>query len=846
MELSYKLETFVGPLDLLLHLIEKNKVNIYDIPIAEITDQYLDYVNHMEEESLDVVSEFLVMAATLLDIKARMLLPKEVNEDGEEEDSSKVQYHKLLDYRKLLEYLSSKCKVTEEVITNIRHIIYYPDSYETEIVNAIGEMSQALVSTDFNDPSQVDKLKKRLTKYVETYFINPNLYLKSQPKPVNPEFEEEEEEEAESQSMSNIFPEIGTRADRIDQDMAMLRTKRILPDDIIEVLPKYYRIADDPECAPRELNQFEIREVRDMVDDIIHNLDSIAEDRSLTIETPKAEAEVSNIQKYISKIRVYEGIESDIEADFEKDVNRENTNNNIFSSPKEHMSHKTSKATKAIDDDDGIIDGGEEDEDEGDTEVESEAEAEAPTLAKYKYVRTPVKAPIAYGGKSLKEVPGSVHRPKSKYTKEQQYDYVRVPIESRSGLMGKRSGKDFTNVKGHLDKFGNLALSADSSAFKKNFLDMVINGNFRVKYIPAAAARDTAEEYCLKHLDENGVPKYRLLPTNSIDPLGNNITDLNGDRVDDIILVDKRGTPAIVNGYKLVHASPYKKVWKTICNTKAKRQATPFNVWLMQQFNKDVANVDWDRGEYILKKSQDLNTLETAYGDLGLGKARISKRLSPNSYWASLFSHIWKIFWSNNTYNKYIKIRKLTNFLTVCNAIYVYYFDIPMKLAVEKKSARGKSFNYPDWSNWRSTHKQTYQKNVGPKVQAWIKIIDKAINRKTGDLKKGDVPNELSDMLDFVEEVVFQWGFGYKFDEGIKSEKGKTSFYGNLVTFARTAPPAELKKARQGFIDNINALIEYELYGEGSGYIEMKNQNKLERASRKNKAMQYNVTYEGE
>ena len=79
--ISYKLEHFEGPLDLLLHLIEKNKVNIYDIPIVDITAQYLDYVRHMEREDLNVVSEFLVMAATLLDIKAKMLLPKKV-EDG--------------------------------------------------------------------------------------------------------------------------------------------------------------------------------------------------------------------------------------------------------------------------------------------------------------------------------------------------------------------------------------------------------------------------------------------------------------------------------------------------------------------------------------------------------------------------------------------------------------------------------------------------------------------------------------------------------------------------------------------------------------------------------------------
>ena len=86
MAISYKLEHFEGPLDLLLHLIEKNKVSIYDIPIVLITEQYLEYVSGMETEDLNVVSEFLVLAATLIDIKCRVLLPVEVNEDGEEED----------------------------------------------------------------------------------------------------------------------------------------------------------------------------------------------------------------------------------------------------------------------------------------------------------------------------------------------------------------------------------------------------------------------------------------------------------------------------------------------------------------------------------------------------------------------------------------------------------------------------------------------------------------------------------------------------------------------------------------------------------------------------------------
>ena len=99
MEISYKLENFEGPLDLLLHLIEKNKVNIYDIPIVLITEQYLEYVNHMETEDLNVVSEFLVMAATLIDIKCKMLLPVEVNEDGEEEDPRAELVARLLEYK---------------------------------------------------------------------------------------------------------------------------------------------------------------------------------------------------------------------------------------------------------------------------------------------------------------------------------------------------------------------------------------------------------------------------------------------------------------------------------------------------------------------------------------------------------------------------------------------------------------------------------------------------------------------------------------------------------------------------------------------------------------------------
>ncbi len=99
MELTVKLEAFEGPLDLLLHLLEKNKVNIYDIPIVEITNQYLEYIREMQRQDLNIMSEFLVMAATLIAIKSKMLLPKEATEEEEEEDPRAELVQQLLEYK---------------------------------------------------------------------------------------------------------------------------------------------------------------------------------------------------------------------------------------------------------------------------------------------------------------------------------------------------------------------------------------------------------------------------------------------------------------------------------------------------------------------------------------------------------------------------------------------------------------------------------------------------------------------------------------------------------------------------------------------------------------------------
>ncbi len=172
MAIPVKLEVFEGPLDLLLHLIDKNKVDIYDIPIVEITAQYLEYIQQLEANDMNVMSEFLVMAATLIDIKCRMLLPKEVNEEGEEEDPRAELVQKLLEY-KMYKYMSMELrdrqmdaarnlyreqKLPEEVAA-YRQPIDYEELMGDMTLTKLHEIFKSIVK------KQVDKIDPIRSKY---------------------------------------------------------------------------------------------------------------------------------------------------------------------------------------------------------------------------------------------------------------------------------------------------------------------------------------------------------------------------------------------------------------------------------------------------------------------------------------------------------------------------------------------------------------------------------------------------------------------------------------------------------------------------------------------------------
>ena len=130
MGIPVKLQVFEGPLDLLLHLIDKNKIDIYDIPIVEITEQYMEYIRQMQQEDLNIVSEFMVMAATLLDIKCKMLLPKEINEEGEEEDPREELVQQLLEY-KMYKYMSYELR---DKMADASRCVYKSESMPKEVL----------------------------------------------------------------------------------------------------------------------------------------------------------------------------------------------------------------------------------------------------------------------------------------------------------------------------------------------------------------------------------------------------------------------------------------------------------------------------------------------------------------------------------------------------------------------------------------------------------------------------------------------------------------------------------------------------------------------------------------
>ncbi|MFT5872947.1 MAG: segregation and condensation protein A [Clostridium sp.] len=200
MPLSIKITNFEGPFDLLLHLIKKNEMNIYDINIYEITNQYLEYLKSMKEMDLEVTSEFIVIAATLIEIKSKYLLPKnkEENSTDDENDVEQELLNKLIEYRKykvIAENLkvmeqstgvmvSKKPEIIEEDATNTKQIDFMKNItmidlynlYNSLMKNYINKMNtdniidKKITLEEYKIEDKMEELKQRINCFGRVHF----------------------------------------------------------------------------------------------------------------------------------------------------------------------------------------------------------------------------------------------------------------------------------------------------------------------------------------------------------------------------------------------------------------------------------------------------------------------------------------------------------------------------------------------------------------------------------------------------------------------------------------------------------------------------------------------------
>jgi segregation and condensation protein A len=212
-----RLENFEGPLDLLLHLIKKHEVNIYDIPIALITHQYLDYIDLMQEMNLDVAGEFLVMAATLIHIKSRMLLPRpDPAQEDPEEDPREALMRRLLEHQKF--------KAAAELLHERETL---RSAQWTRADGPIAEIAGAAPEPEI----EVDlfSLISAFRNVVERAKQRPKIYLPGEQLPIEDRIEQllSKLSETEACGFEDLFADMQTRSGMIVTFLAILEMIRL-------------------------------------------------------------------------------------------------------------------------------------------------------------------------------------------------------------------------------------------------------------------------------------------------------------------------------------------------------------------------------------------------------------------------------------------------------------------------------------------------------------------------------------------------------------------------------------------------------------------------------------------
>src|SRR5215212_9740026 len=212
-----RLATFEGPLDLLLHLIKKHEVDIYDIPILVVTQQYLDYIDLMQELNLDVAGEFLVMAATLIHIKSRTLLPRvDPTQEDPDEDPREALVRRLLEHQKF----KAAAELLHERETLRSAQWTRPDGPIAEIA---GEAPEPEIEVD------LFSLISAFRAVVERAKQRPKVYLPGEQMPIEDRIEQllARLSETEACGFEDLFADMQTRAGMIVTFLAILEMIRL-------------------------------------------------------------------------------------------------------------------------------------------------------------------------------------------------------------------------------------------------------------------------------------------------------------------------------------------------------------------------------------------------------------------------------------------------------------------------------------------------------------------------------------------------------------------------------------------------------------------------------------------
>ena len=212
-----RLGTFEGPLDLLLHLIKQNEVNIYDIPIALVAKQYIDYIDLMQEMNLDVAGEFLVMAATLIHIKSRMLLPRpDPTQEDPDEDPREALVRRLLEHQKF----KAAAELLHERETLRSAQWTRPDGPITEIA---GEAPEPEIEVD------LFSLISAFRAVVERSKQRPKVYLPGEQVSIEDRIEQlmSKLSETEACGFEDLFADVQSRSGLIVTFLALLEMIRL-------------------------------------------------------------------------------------------------------------------------------------------------------------------------------------------------------------------------------------------------------------------------------------------------------------------------------------------------------------------------------------------------------------------------------------------------------------------------------------------------------------------------------------------------------------------------------------------------------------------------------------------